>query len=46
MTPGQPRPGQDFVWHYYCEGRRQMVPLPDGWVPVLEDGERQGDDDF
>ncbi|KAF9456340.1 hypothetical protein BDZ94DRAFT_1177933, partial [Collybia nuda] len=46
MTPGQLPPGQDFVWHYYCKGHHQMVPLPDGWVPVHKDGEHQSDEEF
>ena len=31
-------PNTDFDWHYFCKARNAMVPLPFGYVPVL-DGE-------
>jgi hypothetical protein len=45
ITPGKPRPGQDFDWSYFCEARGRFVPLPDNYIPVL-DGVLDGDDDF
>jgi hypothetical protein len=45
ISPGNPRVGQDYDWLYFCEARQWFVPLPDGYVPVL-DGIEDLDDDF
>jgi len=45
ISPGKPRVGQDYDWLYFCEARQRFVPLPDGYVPVL-DGVEDLDDDF
>lgn len=37
ITPGKLPPGNDFEWTYFCEARSRFVPLPDGYIPVLND---------
>jgi hypothetical protein len=46
ITPGRLRPGQDFDWHYFCEVCGRFVPLPDGYVPVLDGVPSDLDDGF
>jgi hypothetical protein len=36
-----PDPDADFNWYFFCKARNAMVPLPLGFVPVL-DGENEG----
>jgi hypothetical protein len=36
ISPGQPPLDMDFDWTYFCEARGRYVPLPDGYVPVLD----------
>jgi hypothetical protein len=35
ITPGKLPDGNDFDWMYFCEVCSLYVPLPDGYVPVL-----------
>jgi hypothetical protein len=37
ITPGKLPLGNDFEWTYFCEARGRYVPLPDGYIPVLDD---------
>lgn len=39
ITPGRLPPNAGFTYEYYCEARARMCPLPDGYIPVLEDAE-------
>jgi hypothetical protein len=38
MVEGDLPPDDNFDWYYFCKARETMVPLPFGFVPVL-DGE-------
>jgi hypothetical protein len=40
MVEGDLQPDDDFEWYYFCRARDTMVPLPFGFVPVLD-----GDDE-
>jgi hypothetical protein len=37
ITRGELPPDDDFEWTYFCEARSEFVPLPDGYIPVLDD---------
>ncbi|KAF8059566.1 hypothetical protein FPV67DRAFT_1425555 [Lyophyllum atratum] len=37
ITPGKPPPDQDFDMLYFCEARRCFVPVPDGYVAIVEE---------
>ena len=37
ITPGKLPSGNDFEWSYFCEACGRYVPLPDGYIPVLDD---------
>ena len=43
MIEGEFEPGDDVDWHYFCKARDDWVPLPLGYVPVL-DGEEDQDE--
>jgi hypothetical protein len=36
MVEGDPDPGADFEWYYFCEAMNKSVPLPRGYIPVLD----------
>jgi hypothetical protein len=38
LMKGDIAPGLDFDWYYFCDAAKEMVPLPPGYVPIL-DGE-------
>ena len=40
MIEGDLSPNADFNWYYFCKARDDMVPLPLGYVPIL-DGENE-----
>lgn len=41
MIEGELPQNLDFDWYYFCKARDVMVPLPLGYVPVI-DGEDEG----
>ena len=36
ITLGKLPLGNDFDWTYFCEAHGRYVPLPDGYIPVLD----------
>jgi hypothetical protein len=36
ISPGTPPSDLDYEWTYFCEARGRYVPLPDGYVPILD----------
>jgi hypothetical protein len=42
MVEGELSPDADFDWFFFCQARDAMVPLPLGYVPVV-DGENPSD---
>ena len=36
LTPGTLPLDTDFDWTYFCEAHGKYVPLPDGYIPVLD----------
>jgi hypothetical protein len=35
MVEGDPDPGADFEWYYFCKAMNKLVPLPRGYILVL-----------
>lgn len=46
MVEGDLPLNSDFDWYYFCKARDALVPLPLGYVPILDGEVCEGEEDF